>query len=130
MRSCVLIWTLLVCGMFTLDAQAQSVERKRPEAWNDLVYGGRFMDRFLPMPTHGPLTSETWGADDVKPRYIDNGIEDNKWSYWGGNALLGDDGRYHLYVCRWLESSPRGHMEWGRSIVVHAVTPCSSWDGS
>jgi len=126
MRSFVLIGTLLTCGLFTLDVQAQSVERSRPEAWKDLVYGGRFMDRFLPMPAQGPLTSETWGADNVKPRYIDNGIEDNQWSYWGGNAVLGPDGKYHLYVCRWAEDSSKGHMEWPNSFVVHAVADRSS----
>lgn len=121
MRSYVLIGVLLASGIVCVDAHAQIIERERPEKWNDLVFGGRFMDRFLPMPVQGKLTSETWGADNVRPRYVENGLEDNEWSYWGGNALLGDDGKYHLYVCRWLESSPRGHMEWRRSIVVHAV---------
>ncbi|MHC4170579.1 MAG: glycoside hydrolase family protein, partial [Planctomycetota bacterium] len=107
-------------------ANAQSVERKRPEEWNGLVPGGRFMDRFLPMPVQGKLTSETWGADNVKPRYVDNGLEDNEWSYWGGNAILGDDGKYHLYVCRWREDSQRGHMEWPRSVVAHAVADKST----
>lgn len=125
MRLRVLVWTLLVACLLTLDANAQSVQRKRPAEWNDLVYGGRFMDRFLPMPVQDKLTSETWGAENVKPRYIDNGLEDNEWSYWGGNALLGDDGKYHLYVCRWREDSQRGHMEWRRSHVVHAVADTS-----
>ena len=126
MTSHVLIWILLTCCVFTLDANAQSVERKRPDEWIKLAYGGRFMDRFLAMPVQGRLTSETWGADNVKPRYIDNGLEDNDWSYWGGNAKLGADGKYHLYVCRWREDSPRGHMEWSRSIVVHAVADLST----
>lgn len=85
------------------------------------VYGGQFIDRLLPMPAQGKLTSETWGADLVKPRYVDNGIEDRQWSYWGGNARLAGDGKYHLYVARWREDSPRGHNEWGRSLVAHAV---------
>ena len=126
MRLHILMWTLLICRIFTLDAKAQSVQRKRPAEWNDLVFGGRFMDRFLPMPVQGPLTRKTWGTDNVKPRYINNGLEDNEWSYWGGNAKLGDDGKYHLYVCRWLESSQQGHMEWPRSIVVHAVADKST----
>jgi hypothetical protein len=113
--------TLLTCGLFTADASAQITERQRPERWNDLVFGGRFMDRFLPMPVQGPLTRDTWGADNVKPRYVDNGLEDDEWSYWGGNTLLGKDGKYHLYVCRWREDSERGHMEWPRSHVAHAV---------
>jgi hypothetical protein len=126
MRSCVLTWTLLACFIFTLDAHAQIVERNRPEAWKDLVVGGRFVDRFLPMPAQGRLTSDTWGADNVKPRYIDNGIEDRQWSYWGGNAVLGGDGKYHLFVCRWREDSRRGHHEWPRSFVAHAVADRST----
>ncbi|HUU20679.1 MAG TPA: glycoside hydrolase family protein [Sedimentisphaerales bacterium] len=126
MRSYVLIWILLTSCLFTLDANAQTVARERPDEWNKLVYGGRFMDRFLAMPVQGELTSETWGADNVKPRYIDNGIEDNEWSYWGGNAVLGTDGKYHLYVCRWREDSRRGHAEWRNSIVVHAVADIST----
>ncbi len=101
---------------------AQITERERPEAWENLVNGGRFMDRFLPIPVMGQLRSDTWGADGVVPRYTDNGIEDAEWSYWGGNALSGPDGLCHLFVCRWREDSRKGHMEWGRSIVVHAVS--------
>ncbi len=126
MRSRVLLVTMLTCSLGAVDARAQSVERPRPEAWKGLVYGGRFMDRFLPMPVQGPLTAETWGAENVIPRYIDNGIEDRQWSYWGGNAVPGPDGRYHLFVCRWREDSPRGHHEWSRSIVVHAVAERST----
>jgi len=115
------ICMLLVLCLLSLDANAQVKERKRPAEWNNLVRGGRFMDRFLPMPVQGPLTSETWGADNVKPRYIENGLEDNEWSYWGGNALLGDDGKYHLFVCRWRADPESKHMEWPRSVVAHAV---------
>jgi len=103
-------------------AEAQITKRDRPEAWDDLVYGGRFMDRFLPIPTLGPLSSETWGGDNVLPRYIENGIEDQEWSYWGGNALQGPDGSYHLFVCRWREDSKKGHGEWPNSLVVHTVS--------
>jgi hypothetical protein len=104
------------------NGNAQITERERPAEWENLVYGGRFMDRFLPMPAQGPLTSDTWGTAGVKPRYIENGLEDNEWSYWGGNALLGDDGKYHLFVCRWPEDSEKGHMAWPNSEVVHAVS--------
>jgi len=126
MRSRFLIWAWLPCCLAAFDARGQITERQRPAQWQGLVYGGRFMDRFLPMPVQGPLTSDTWGAENVKPRYVENGIEDNEWSYWGGNALLGPDGKYHLYVCRWPEDSSRGHMEWGNSIVVHAVADRST----
>ena len=98
-----------------------AVERERPAEWDNLVFGGQFMDRFEPMPVQGKLTSETWGGENVRPRYTNNGIEDDQWTYWGGNALLGKDGRHHLIVCRWLESSPTGHAYYHWSDVVHAV---------
>ena len=79
------------------------------------------MDRFLPMRVQGPLTDATWGAAGVVPRYIENGLEDNEFSYWGGNARLGKDGKYHLFVCRWREDAEKGHMAWPQSEVVHAV---------
>jgi len=79
------------------------------------------MDRFMPMLVQGPLTDATWGAAGVVPRYIENGLEDNEWSYWGGNARLGEDGKYHLFVCRWREDAEKGHMAWPQSEVVHAV---------
>lgn len=79
------------------------------------------MDRFLPMKGN-VLSSDTWGADCVLPRYVDNGIEDGIWSYWGGNIRKGEDGKYHLFVCGWLECSPKGHMEWPNSYVFHTVS--------
>jgi hypothetical protein len=105
----------------SINLSAQITERPRPAEWSGLVYGGRFIDRFLPMPS-GTLSKDTWGAEGVVPRYIDNGIENRKFSYWGGNILQGNDGKYHLFVCGWLESSPKGHHEWGNSIVFHAVS--------
>ena len=101
---------------------AQIEDRPRPSEWNNLVYGGRFMDRFLPMPDLGKLTRDTWGADNVLPRYTDNGIENRKWSFWGGNIRSGEDGKYHLYVCGWPENSPKGHFTWPHSIVFNAVS--------
>lgn len=58
----------------------------------------------------------------MRPRYVDNGIEDRVWSYWGGNILKADDGKYHMLVCGWLESSPKGHMQWSKSTVFNAVS--------
>jgi hypothetical protein len=117
-----LIYTLIIISATFYDANSQTTVRERPAEWNNLVFGGRFMDRFLPMPNLGKLTSDTWGADNVKPRYTDNGIENRKYSFWGGNKVLGDDGKYHFYVCGWPESSPRGHNAWPQSIVFHAVS--------
>ena len=116
-----LFFTLTLFFAFASASMAQTEERPRPAEWSKLVYGGRFMDRFLPMPNIGKLTRDTWGADNVLPRYVDNGIENRKWSYWGGNIKLAEDGKYHFYVCGWLESSPRGHATWPQSTVFHAV---------
>lgn len=99
---------------------AQITERPRPKEWDALVVGARFMDRFLPMP-EGKLSRNVWGGENVLPRYVDNGIEDDVRSYWGGNILKGDDNRYHLFVCGWPENSPKGHFEWPYSIVYHAT---------
>jgi hypothetical protein len=121
MKYLISIWITLLVFEFT--GFTQITERKRPEQWQDLTFGGRFMDRFLLIPVPGTLSSDTWGAENVLPRYLENGIEDMEWSYWGGNAMKGPDGRYHLFVCRWREDSKKGHMEWPRSIVVRAVSP-------
>lgn len=110
----------LSCCCSLNRALAQVEERSRPEEWKNLVKGGRFMDLFLPVSPIGALTSDTWGTDGVKPRYIDNGIEDAEWSYWGGNIFKDEEGTFHLFVCRWREDSPKGHHEWPNSIVVHA----------
>lgn len=99
----------------------QIKERPRPESWSKIVPGARFMDRFLPMKK-GALSSDVWGAKGVKPRYIDNGIEDNIWSYWCGSIQKDDNGPYHLFVCGWLESGKKGHFEWPGSYVFDAVS--------
>lgn len=105
----------------SLPLRAQIAERERPAEWDQLVKGARFMDRFLPMQGK-ILSSDTWGVDGVIPRFIDNGIEDRIWSYWGGNIQKVSDGKYHLFVCGWLESSPKGHGEWPNSYVFNAVS--------
>lgn len=96
------LYSLLLCASAACwfgmqDINAQITERPRPVEWDHLVEGARFIDRFLPMPA-GKLSSDVWGAKDVVPRYVDNGIEDDVRSYWGGNILLGEDNQYHLYV--------------------------------
>jgi len=86
-----------------------------------MVQGGQFIHRFLPMKPNGPLRSDVWGVDAVKPRDVANGVEDSKYSYWCTSVVKGPDGKYHNFVVRWLESSPKGHFEWPNSDVVHAV---------
>lgn len=103
---------------------AQTTTRPRPAAWDRLVSGGRFYDRFLPMPD-GKLQRASWGADNVQPRLVDNGIEDPAWSFWGGNIVKGDDGLFHLFVCGWPENSKGGHEVWPGSIVFNAVSKSS-----
>lgn len=108
--------------LLTLEgAFAQITTRVRPKEWDQLANGGRFMDRFLSMP-QGTLRSDIWGAEGVVPRFADNGIEDSIYSYWGGNIVLGDDNRYHMFVCGWLESSEKGHFMWPWSTVFHTVS--------
>ena len=113
-------YMLIFLMALNLSLSAQITQRERPAKWSRLVKGARFMDRFLPMEGK-ILSSDTWGVDGVVPRYIDNGIEDRIWSYWGGNIKEDDDGKYHLFVCGWLECSPKGHAEWGNSYVFNAV---------
>lgn len=106
-------------GVNCLDAQ--DVYRPIPAEWEKLVPGGAFMDRLLPMPK-GKLSADVWGARDVLPRYVDNGIEDDSISYWGGNILKGEDGKYHFFLCGWREDNPDGHMGYKEySINFHAV---------
>ena len=118
------LFKLTLFGVMLLISHSsfsQITERERPAEWKQLVKGARFMDRFLPMKGN-VLSSDTWGADCVLPRYVDNGIEDGIWSYWGGNIRKGEDGKYHLFVCGWLECSRKGHMEWPNSYVFHTVS--------
>lgn len=112
----------MVCFiLMAIPAIAQVTERKQPEEWKNLVEGARFRDRFMPMQGK-QLKVAPWGAPGVKRRLADNGIENPRWSYWGGNIVKGDDGKYHLFVCGWREDSKHGHFEWPRSIVFHAVS--------
>ncbi|SMP42948.1 hypothetical protein SAMN06265222_101863 [Neorhodopirellula lusitana] len=117
--------TLILTGCISLFVAApllaDDVTRSRPVEWHKLIFGGQFKDRFLPVPIKGKLTSDAWGSDKVLPRDVLNGIEDPKWSYWGGNAVRGEDGKYHLYVCRWPENADLGHFDYHNSIVVHAI---------
>lgn len=111
-----------IACLLCVVAYGQITERQRPAQWSQLVEGARFMDRFLPMEG-SLLRSDVWGADDVRPRLTDNGIEDAQWSYWGGNIVLGEDGLWHHFVAAWPEGAIKGHMEWGNSWVIHAVGP-------
>ena len=99
----------------------QAVERPRPFGWEKLVQGGRFMDRFEPERPIGEKTADCWGGDNVKPRDVRLGMEAKEYSYWGGN-ILRIEGKYHLFVARWKESEPKGHMYWPNSEIAHCVS--------
>ena len=107
--------------LLSLCANAQITERTLPAEWKNLIDGGRFKDRFLPMPD-GKSGENVWGTDSVRLRYVDNGIENPELSFWGGNILKGKDNKYHLFVCGWPENSPKGHMTWPKSTVFHTTS--------
>lgn len=117
--------TLIGASLLSVSLCAQITERERPAEWKQLINGGRFMDRFQPMP-EGVSAQGIWGADSVLNRYVDNGIELPGTSFWGGNILQDADGEYHLFVCGWPEESPKGHMFWPNSTVYHAVSDNST----
>lgn len=104
-----------------LFLSAQIVDRGRPAEWENLVRGGRFMDRFMAMPD-GEQQAGIWGADSVLNRYVDNGIEKDDISFWGGKILQSKDGKFHLYICGWPENISGGHMFWRNSTVYYAVS--------
>ena len=118
--------TIFLTAIFALlfrvtPSLAEDIKRELPKEWQGLVEGSRFIDRFLPLPELGELSSDVWGLSGVKPRYPANGLEDDTWSYWGGNIHKDEHEKYHLFVCRWREDDPKGHMAWPRSEVVHAI---------
>ncbi len=81
------------------------------------------IDYFLPMPLHGPLTTNVWGAPGVLPRDPLNGLEDQtlkQWYYWDGKIIKGPEGKYHLFASRWEQS--HGHNGWFGSRAVQAVS--------
>ena len=122
-------WPMTFCMavMMTFTANAQS-----------LISGGQFMDLLLPMEGSEPATSSDWGTTagentqysgtwtGTLGRWKDNGIEDTQRSYWGGNIIKGDDGRYHIYVAGW-QSATCGHMAWSSKSHVYHVVSDNVW---
>lgn len=112
------LYFLLALVPFSLTAETEPSPYKVPEG---LARGAAFIDLIEPMPIHDGLETDVWGGDNVKPRDAHNGLEDAKWSYWCNSVIPGPDGKEHMFACRWLESSPKGHMQWPHSQLVHAV---------
>jgi hypothetical protein len=108
---------ILLVSVAPFNGMAQVPDQLEKE----FVRGGQFKDLILPIPVYEGLESEgIWGAESVLPRDIHNGIEDNEWCYWGGNPIKGEDGKYHIAICRWKEET--GHMGWFESEVAHCVS--------
>lgn len=113
MRKTFCLFAALTAMSMTADAQT-------------FMKGGQFMDYILPINGSEAATASDWGTTAgsySKPgenatwtgtlgRWKDNGIEDNTYSYWGGNVQKGDDGKYHIFVAGWPEASPKGHETW------------------
>ncbi|MFI3318494.1 MAG: glycoside hydrolase family protein [Rikenellaceae bacterium] len=97
------------------------IYRPHPQEWGALVEGAAFEDRIEPMQGAKIATKRMWGADGVRGRYIDNGIEDKRISFWGGNIVQDEEGKYHLFVCGWAEDNPKGHFGYPTSTVYHAT---------
>ena len=105
----------------------------------ELQTGGQFMDLLLPMEGSVAATESDWGTsagentqydgtwEGTLGRWKDNGVEDNDRSYWGGNIIKGDDGKYHIYVSGWPESTARGHMAWSSASRVYHVQSDNVW---
>ncbi len=86
-----------------------------------MIRGAAFSDLILPMPIHNELRADVWGADTVKPRDPDNGVEDYAWSYWGGKVIE-EGGKFHMNVVRWPEGHRKGHWAWPESTVAYVVS--------
>ena len=88
--------------------------------------GINLVDYFLPMEPQGPLVSNgIWGAENVLPRDIKNGLEDpdiSDWCYWDGRIVKDDAGTFHIYSSRWPQSMAH-HDGWHIGTrAVHAVS--------
>jgi len=81
---------------------------------------------FQKTPIVSPLVDKgAWGISAVLPRDTCNGLEDRnleKWCYWDGMIVKGNDGRFHMYGSRWTQSVPHSagwHIE---SKAINAVS--------
>jgi hypothetical protein len=113
----------LVC--FADDGYGPTGAQHAPSAYQvpaGMVPGGAFIDRILPLPVPNGLRADTWGGANVRPRVVENGLEDPAWSYWCMSVHREADGLYHMFATRWPEADPRGHNAWPESRVVHATS--------
>lgn len=84
------------------------------------------IDYFLPMEPQGPLVSQgIWGAPNVLPRDINNGLEDpqlKNWCYWDGRIVKDDEGKFHIYASRWDQKFSHADGWKNNSKATHAVS--------
>jgi hypothetical protein len=107
----------LVSNSFAQATNSAAAAKSSPEAKKT------FIDYFLPTPIHDSLDKDVWGAADVGPRDVKNGLEDasmKQWCYWDGQIIKAKDGKYHMFASRWDQA--KGHRGWGGSSAVHAVS--------
>jgi len=103
--------------LIKLFAAVSALAASSPAADKTLI------DYFLPMPIHGQLSKDAWGAPNVLPRDPQNVSKtppSKQWCYWDGKIIKGTDGKYHMFASRWDQA--RGHNGWGGSAAVHAVS--------
>ncbi|MFI3270404.1 MAG: hypothetical protein SNG14_00660 [Rikenellaceae bacterium] len=111
--------TKCIYRVYAHDFSGNTSEGSRPvTAMVKAVRGASFSDLILPLPITSPLSSDTWGAEGVRPRDLHNGIESPEWSYWGGRPVKCSDGKYRMVVTRWREDAVKGHWEWPKSTVA------------
>ncbi|HVS54070.1 MAG TPA: glycoside hydrolase family protein [Opitutaceae bacterium] len=120
-RSVALAALTLATTAFAADSSIAPAASPAPGA--SAASGKTFIDYFLPIPAHGPLSKDAWGAPNVLPRDPQNGLEDptiKQWCYWDGQIIKGPDGKYHMFASRWDQA--KGHNGWFGSVAVHAVS--------
>lgn len=93
----------------------------------NLVEGGQFKDRILPMQGSIQKNSgeEIWGASGVQNRFLDNGAENPDISLWGGDIHLDANGKYYMFIAGW-DSNSRAHSYWSNSDIYY-VTSDNVW---
>lgn len=93
---------------------------------NKVVKEKELIDFFLPIEPKEELVSKgIWGASNVLPRDISNGLEDSylkHGAYWDGKIVKDDVGQYHMYASRWShEFSHSKGWHYG-SKAIHATS--------
>ncbi len=94
-----------------------------------LAQSKTFIDYLRPAPiVCSPLSSETWGVDDVLPRDTCNGIESARgagvppeYYYWDGQILKATDGKYHMFMSTW-SGADGFNPGWTGSDAFHAIS--------